>query len=309
MKASSRRTSPTRKRWWIVGGVLVLLISWYLLPRFFTGVAALVWLPIEHTKAWFVSSAASVPQYFRDRSALLSEKEDLERKLAALSGVAMSNQKIRRENDDLRHLLSNDDTPRIAASVIARPPTLPYDVILIDRGEASGVEPGAPVFIGSDQVLGVVSETFWDSALVLLATSPGVESTVFVIGPDIYTTASGRGGGVLEVSVPQGVPLRENDLVVMPVLGAGIYGQIGHIESHPTRPDQTAYVTPAVPLASLRFVSVGPTADIALDFLEIEDRVEKTRILDLTVPVPVSELVVSVGSTTTVERATSSESE
>ena len=202
-------------------------------------------------------------------------------------------------------MLGNEEDERIGTSVIGRPTALPYDTLVLDRGSRDGVVKHAPVFIGADQAVGFVAEVFKDTSVVTLASSPGFESTVYILGPNIYTTAEGIGGGVLQVSVPQGILLSEGDLIVVPSFDSGVYGTIDYIESIPTEPEQRGFVTLSIPIQSIRYVSVGRTPLTSLSFEEAVAVVERTK-HDLTkVPVPEGVLIDIETSTTTAPTATS----
>ena len=50
------------------------------------------------------------------------------------------------------------------------------------------------------------------------------------------------------------------DVVVLPAVGMGAYGEIVNIESSESSPEQYAYVTTPVPLSALRLVRVSAHA-------------------------------------------------
>lgn len=217
---------------------------------------------------------------------LLDQIRDLEAKLASQVGIESALDFAMKENTELRALLSASSTPRIAAGVIARPPHTPYDTIVIDRGRAEGILENTPVYYGSNQALGYVRSVYEHHALVTLFSSSGVESTVYVFGPNFFTTAYGEGGGIIRLSVPQGVEIEEGNIVILPSLDSGIMGTIDHIQSIPTEPEQHAYVTFDVPMQSLRLVSVGTVPLAPITFDEAEDVVDLNEQLLFTIPVP-----------------------
>lgn len=299
-KGSSHRTSPTKKR---IGaltivGVSVLLALW-LLPYVFAGLAAIMITPIQRTSVWLSESTGNLPMYFRDRASLIAELHALEEELALQQGVEHSIGLLTKENEELRGLLNDDGEERILAAVISRPNALPYDVISIDQGTRDGVKLNAPVYIGENRVIGRVAKVFSQSALVELVTTPGAVTSVFIVGPDIYTNAIGMGGGQLRVGVPQGINLQVGDSVVLPAVQSGVFGTISHLESLPTRPEQYGFVSTNVPLQSMRYVAVGSTQLEPVTFAEAEAVVD-TVLSDLfTVPVPEGVLVLPERATST----------
>lgn len=281
--------------------VVVLLL--FLVPRAVSSVAALVITPVVQIEHWIAESSSALPSYIRSRNELLATEQDLQRKLADHAGAALSATLLAKENDALRELLSATTTSRIAAGVIGRPTQLPYDVFVIDRGTDDGVRLHAPVYAGKDQVIGFIAHAYAHTAVVTLVTTPGFESTVYIYGPNIYTTAVGRGSGSLRVSVPQGITLTEGDLVVIPSLGRGVYGRISVIDSVPSRPEQYGYVSIEEPLAGIQFVSVGAEPLTTISFEEAKEIVERVRTDVLSVPVP-GDVLVDVESGTSTATST-----
>ena len=137
---------------------LLLIGLGLLLPRLYTAVGRVVMYPIQTTQQWFRESQARLPMFIKDRNVLVDRVKDLESKLAAAEGTDLTQQRLYEENLWLRDLLTIDQRARIGAAVIARPNELPYDFMQIDRGDADGIKLGAPVYIGADNVIGVVSQ-------------------------------------------------------------------------------------------------------------------------------------------------------
>lgn len=285
-RANSRRIFHNRHFTRSAVLAVVLLVVLLLAPRILAVAASFVMAPVVRFEMWLTESSGTIPSYFRDRNALLAEQASLRRQLAEHAAADLTATRLTQENESLRALLSASSTDHIAAGVIGRPTALPYDVLLIDRGARDGVEERAPVYIGNDRVIGFVAHAYANSSIVVLATTPGFESTVYVYGPNIYTTAVGMGSGSLRISVPQGIALTEGDAVVIPSLHAGIYGTISVIDSVPSRPEQYGYVSIAEPLASIRYVRVGSEPIATITFDEAKAFVEQVRtdLLSLEVP-------------------------
>ena len=291
MKAGSRRASQNKRYKTILVAAAVALLLWYLVPATVSMVASALIYPVVSIERWLADSGSAVPAYVRDRKVLLSQLQEAEATIAAQGGADLTIDRLQKENDALRALLGASTTERIAAGVIARPPAVPYDVMVLDRGERDGIVLNAPVFSGRDQVIGHISKVYKRSAVVTLASAPGVESTVYLIGPDIYTSAVGEGGGVLRVGVPQGIPIAPGDLVVIPSFDAGVYGLISAVNSEPTRPQQYGYVTLDRSLQSIRWVAVGQNPVSADTFDEIAEIVDEILVSATTVELPASAIV------------------
>ena len=250
-KAKSIRTYLV----WVVGAFIVLFGAKEVVGI----VSATFTMPIYTVQHYIQDSSDSVPVFIRDRLTLLTQIRALEEKVVAEKTMEETVAYLTAENTELRNLNGASSSPRIVAGVIARPPHTPYDTIIIDRGSDDGIVLHAPVYRGGTNAIGYIREVFDDSALVVLFSSPGVESTVFVFGPNLFTTAYGEGGGVIRLSIPQGITVEKGDVVILPSLDTGIVGTIHDLISNPTEPEQRAFVSGEVSLQSLRLVSVGRT--------------------------------------------------
>lgn len=298
-RVNSRHISRNKKLRTIalygVAAVLVLL----LLPKLFSYVASLALSPLHAFDDYLKDSSNSLPQYLRDRSTLIAELDRIKSQYAAVSGERFTIDLLSAENRELRSLLGDSGEKRLVAGVIGRPNKLPYDVLVLDKGSEDGILEGAPVFIASSTVIGVVNKVFQKNAVVELITSPGFTASVYILGPDIYTTAEGVGGGQLRVGVPQGIQLSEGDLVILPSIASGVYGEISVVDSVPTRPEQYGYVSPQTPLASLRLVSVGDAPLEPVSFEEAQAIVTASKHALFEVPVPEGLLITTDSASST----------
>ena len=291
MKASSRRASRNKTigRFGLTAFALIVLVV--ILPGIFSVVAGVVMGPVHAVREWVTHSTDSLPQYLRDRDTLIKEIEALEAEIATNRTSSLTISRLQNENQTFRELLRAEADERILASVVARPNRLPYDVIQLDRGSEDGVVLDAPIFLGVDQVVGQITHVASDYSFATLVSAPGFTSTVYIVGPNIYTPAEGIGGGILRVRVPQGIDLSVGDMVVLPAIESGVYGEIVSIETVPTRPEQFGYVSTGVSLQGLRFVTIGSAPLREQTFEEAQEHIDVVKGRLFTVPVPAGVLV------------------
>lgn len=267
------RSQPPWKNKALLGAVGLVILAW-LLPSLLSAVGSVVLYPVHVARVWFTESTSSLPLYLREKQELINEIEILERSLAETSGARASRDRIHEENKVLRSLLAlPEEETRIIGRVVARPTQLPYDVLQIDIGARNGVVTGAPVYLGYDQVLGFVSYVAPRYALVTLLTSPGQQGTAYVFGPDVFARTEGMGGGVLRIRIPQGIPVSEGDLAVLPAVDIGQFGAVTHIETRPTEPQQYAYVPLPISLQDIHYIYVGTKAIERVSFDQVIERV------------------------------------
>lgn len=251
---------------------------------------------IQVVRSYFAQSGAVLPSYIRDRNELLRTIESLREELAARSGDMATIQRLSHENEELRRQFAEVKEERIRAGVIARPPSVPYDMLVLDRGSMHGILEGALVYHEGNHGIGIVSQVYPESSLVTLFSTPGSEITVYIYGPNVFAYAYGEGGGVMRISVPQGVALNEGDPVVLPSLDSGDVGVIERIVSLPAQPEQNAYVAFPVSLQSIRSVSVGKSPLMPRSYEDIAPNLEA---INARFNIPVPDHARSVGSTST----------
>jgi cell shape-determining protein MreC len=280
-------------------GLAFLVVLFYVLPKLVFGVVSTVVYPFELARLWILESQDSLPFYLRDRYALIEEIESLKQQVAVSGGTENTLAKLKVENEQFRLLCEAVPEERVIARVVGRPPKLPYDVIMLDRGSDHGVMVESPVFVGSDQVIGYVSRVYSKTALVTLVSTAQFESMAYIMGPNIYTYARGVGGGMLRVVVPQGVPLSVGDTVILPAIDSGVYGTVAYIETSPTQPEQYGYVPMNQNLQSLQYVSIGQEPIIPHSYEEAESLVAELRSELFAVTLPPGVLVTPQVSTST----------
>lgn len=259
-------------------------------------IAAEVLSPLYSLAYYFEHSSATVPVFFRDRDALIETQRNLEARIAAQQGSELTLAQTLKENDELRALLGNTREKQIVAGVTGYPPYTPYDTLILDHGSDVGIQVYAPVFLGAGRAIGYVRSVTQNGALVTLFSSPGVETTVYMYGPNIFAHAHGVGGGVVRIDVPQGIALTKGDVVILPSLDSGTLGTVDAIESTPTSPEQHAFVTLAAPVSSMHMVAIGTKPLTPVDFKTATLRVDEFAKTLLTFPIP--EAVPSASSTT-----------
>lgn len=235
----------------------VIIVTGMLLPRIFSLVGTVIMTPVHMVNGWYETSEQAIPVLLRDKSELQDRINILENELLIAKGEDLTFRRLKDENTRLRALLSETDTQRTVAKVIARPGDIPYDLLQIDQGSNAGIKENALVYVGQDQLIGTVFQVSRNYSFVQLFTTPGVEMTGFISGPEVVATIEGVGGGVARVRVPQGIPLTIGDLVYVPSVQPGLFGRIGFVANRPSQPEQFGYITLETPLQSLYEVGVS----------------------------------------------------
>lgn len=303
--STARVNSGQRSRKRAIGSLVILgglgLLVFFGAGKLFSGVAAVLFTPYEYTRIWLTESSGTLPVLLRDRNELLGQIRQLEATLQTEQGTEGTIRRLQFENEQFRELLGAIPDSRVLARVIARPPELPYDVLMLDRGSAHGVVQGAAVFAGRDTVIGLVSHVTTRASYVTLVSDPRISVTVFVIGPNIFTVAEGMGNGVLRVRVPQGISLSASNVVLLPAVDAGVLGTIAEVVTTPTNPERHGYITFPHSLQSMQYVSIAGAPLETPTFEAVEAAIVSDLMARLELDVPPGLLVEPTGATTTDE--------
>jgi cell shape-determining protein MreC len=277
MKLHSKRTSKqnekTERMIRVVVVAVCALCLGLILPRLFSLAGQIILSPVHGIHTWIQTSDSRLPLYLRDRNELITRITELEQAVAIASGTDLTERRLYEENQWLRQLLGTKEDSRIAAAVIARPSQLPYDYLQIDKGKNDGIVAGAPVYVGRDNVIGIITFTTETYSFIELFTTPSFSATAFISGANVMATIDGHGGGVARVRVPQGVPLRVGDLVHLPSLDPGVFGRVAYLENEPSQPEQFGYIALSQPISSIHYVSVGKEVIRPSEPGVIEDRI------------------------------------
>ncbi|NCN52291.1 rod shape-determining protein MreC [Candidatus Parcubacteria bacterium] len=274
--------------------VVVALLLVYVFGGLIGGATAVLVKPWYAATSWMHDGTGIIPTYLRSAQSYRDEVTRLSDELAQAHLNDEERQFLESENTELRALLGDTEGAtheRIAAGVIGRPPFIPYDTLMLDRGTDDGILLDAPVYHFNNQLIGFVSSVSGHSAVVTLLSAPNFETTVYVFGPNIYTTARGVGNGVVRVSVPQNIAIAEGDSVVAPTLEQGFIGRFGVIRSESSEPEQYGFVLPDNSIQSFRLVSVGVRPVTEVSFDAAKNNLESAKSSLFTIPVPADVLV------------------
>lgn len=269
-KANSRRLAIKGKGVWLLFFTFLVLLSWFL-PTMLFQVSTFVLAPVAKVSNWIDTSNEVFPSYLRSKSEMAKEIEDLKKKQSTEASTKLTVERLVEENSRLRNLLGVEKSEeRIVAGVVAQSPNLIYDTLQIDKGLKQGVVVGAPVYSGFDNVIGIISRVANNFSFVELFTSPDFETNAFILDINVFSKMTGEGGGVAKIHLPQGVDLKKGQIVLLPGLAGGVYGEVAWVDSSPTQPEQFGFVVPALAINNLAFVSVGKKALRTRDQDEIE---------------------------------------
>ena len=257
MKMISRRQSNKRGR--------LVFFSFFVVFALVTGIffrdqssriiASIAQPLLSHISSGF-QSTEFIASLFGDKASIAHERDLLREKNAALESEKQSLIIAKTYSDDVQNVLDTTKDKRIVAAVVSRPNFTPYDTLLIDRGARDGVPEGALVYANSSRAIGYIKKVYDSLSHVALFTTAGVELLVYLPESHALAHAVGMGGGLIRVSVPQGVRIKTGDIVTYPTITPSIIGTVSKIVTTPTNPDVYAFLTVDTVPFSLFVVSV-----------------------------------------------------
>ncbi|MBC7836606.1 rod shape-determining protein MreC [Acetobacteraceae bacterium] len=267
MKTISRSHWRKRPPYANIAVVFVVVIVFGCLALWrekFAGVLWTVGEPILKTRMAAGNAFSGVSAQLYSKSALVKENEALKAALASSTAALLDRDLLVKENTDLRrHTGSAAEIMAGAtlASVIMRPPAVPYDTFVIDVGTDAGVREGDLVAAAGSALIGVVSQVYGSTARVVLFSSPGMSYPATLRTKngkegDIPLTMVGQGAGSMRAEVPAGSPVSMGDFVILQSTTLTLTGIVSDVERSPSSSFQVLYFHLPINLFQLQFVEV-----------------------------------------------------
>lgn len=151
---------------------------------------------------------------FKSKYSLEEELNYLREKNIEMENEAILSESIRKENEELKIMLSRPDKKSyILGSIISRPPQSPHDIIITDAGSNMGVKQGMKAIAYGNILIGHVAEVFSDISKIKLVSYPGEETNLIIENAKISAIGFGLGGGNIEVKIPSSVKINPGDKI------------------------------------------------------------------------------------------------
>ncbi len=239
----------------ILAGVLIVLsVVVFILQVFAPGLLASIASPF-----WGAGSAVSNALHagtsvFGNAGELTRQRDTLAEENLALHE---ENRTLLARASDLERLLGGvNPESKILGGVLARPPVVPYDTLVVAAGTKQGVKPNARVYGPGGIPLGTVASASGASSQVALYSTGGRTTEGWVGEQRVALSLIGRGGGAFEATLPRESGVLVNDVVYVPGPGAQPLGTVVRIDSSPSSPRDTIFIAPYINLFSLTWVQI-----------------------------------------------------
>lgn len=226
-------------------------------------VAGFVQRPVATVSNGITGVYDSVSQW---RTAV-GENEVLHQRVGQLEAEKINDQNLQSENERLKSLLNlTKSVPynSVAADVIARDPSVWFDLVTINRGTSSGIQINMPVVTGEGIVGRVVATSPVTSQIILLTNDKSAVGAIVgqVGASNAFGLVRGKGTDILEMNHVPGQEKVEVGSFIMSTGQDRIYpaglriGEVVEVKTGSVASPHTISVRPTANLGSLRQVAV-----------------------------------------------------
>lgn len=267
----------------IIIGLIFVVVIRLLWPQTVSNLFSTVFSPFWRSQ--FALSSGSM----KSSQTLLAQNEILKSRISDMENRLMAVQAIEQENTDLKSFLGrtktigmknssttststdtistvqtkNDFSDQFAGMILApilvRPPSAPFDELVIDGGKDLLFESGDKIYIPGNILVGYIKEVSKNTSKVVLYSSPNEVFDVIVptvSSSSISIQAFGKGGGQYYAEIPKSIVVKRDGLITVPSIGNEIIGKIVSIISDQAEPFETILFAPPVNIYEARWVFV-----------------------------------------------------
>lgn len=242
--------------------ILLLFIFLLLVSIFFGDSVSKIFISAGHN-LWSGSRKSS--QLFQDIFSGIFNKVELSERVReyeikeiewSIKDVQFSNLQNKIKDYEAVFGLIDDKDKYIISGVLSIPPYSPFDYIIIDRGESSGVRKEKKVYSRTGFLLGEVSDTYSNYSKVKLFSQSNNKILVkFGTSTPLYE-AIGRGGGEFSTVVPKDSNIKEKDAVLFPGISGDIIGFVSKIDNDNAKVFDEVFFQYPLPLSLIDFVII-----------------------------------------------------
>jgi cell shape-determining protein MreC len=245
----------------IILGVFVLFLIFYFRAGIFNGlsfISSAVFRPVLVLGRNIGGEISNISAIFHNRKSLMLENEDLQSQILASQADRTNYAGVVDENNQMKEILGRKPTgaDMILAGILNKPNQSLYDTLLIDAGTGQGVITGQRIFALGNIPIGYVSETYVNSAKVILFSNPGEKTEAVISGQNVSMQTVGRGGGNFEMILPRDFVLAIGTEVDLPGVTPYILGTVQSILSDPRDAFQKALIASPINIQEQKFVEV-----------------------------------------------------
>ena len=187
-------------------------------------------LPLFKTGNYFYETTNKISENFASKDELMTENAKLSNEIENNILDMIDYESIKYENQKLREELKMRPIGlNVGTNVIARPPQIPLDSLLLNSGIASGINLNNFVLVGERTLVGKVVEVSSNKSTAALNTFAGALTYGFVARTNELIEIKGIGGG-MEAKVPIDFDIKVGDKIMVNGSSAYLAAIVGAVE-------------------------------------------------------------------------------
>lgn len=256
------KSKPKNKHWGKTISVIVLfclicafafLFSNFTRNAFFT-----ISRPLWFVRDGITRSVSNIKGYFVFKNSLISENSSLKDEVANLKLKEIDYGVLSKEFEDLKNQLGRkgENFPSIVSRVLSKPPSSPYDTLVIDVGSSDGVSLGNKVYISDNIIIGSVKNVTPHTSLVGLFSTGGNEQEATLSRTGASFVLKGLGGADLELEVPKDTDIVWGDVFLYPKFSPSMIGSVYYIDTNSQSSFKKIYIRIPGNIFSIKYVFV-----------------------------------------------------
>ena len=237
--------------------IFVLFSVQYVFPNFYAGIFYPVTTFFWKSESGILGFMGNAAHLVFSKYSLVKENQRLLSEVASRDTSILLLDSLKDENESLKSTLGRISKGNDALGIIlARPPVLLYDTLIIDIGRTDGVQVGNKVYTDGDNLIGDISEVYANQSKVSLFSNPGRLTSVLIGKTNISAQAKGRGLGNFTLELPVEIDIQEGDIIILPQIRPHTFGVVEKILVDSSDSLQTILFKSPTNISNLRFVQV-----------------------------------------------------
>lgn len=194
---------------------------------------------------------------FKTKSSLVKENQKLKAEISDYESLLTSLRSVVTRDEALMASLGRPIRQQeVVASVLVHPPLTPYDILIIDAGQNSGLKVGDGVHLLDGGVLGVITETFSRSSRVRLISSSGERTNAVLERHQVPVVLVGQGGGNFKIALQRDVAVEVGDRITSPGIESRLVAIVEDVSMKPTDAFKEVLARSSANIFSIRLVVV-----------------------------------------------------
>lgn len=217
-------------------------------------------LPLFKTGNYLSENFFPPLNIFSDKNKLIKENTELLYEIENMRLNLIDYESLKEENQKLREEMGLKPIGVfITARVIAKPPQIPLDSLILDVGTNDSLNNGSIVLAGSKFLIGKIVKVSSDQATVALNSFPGTTLYGYIARTNEPLEITGIGGGSMQAKVPIDFEVQVSDKIMVEGRATYIAAIVAAIEEDSSSGFKEILMSLPANISKTKFVFVEPS--------------------------------------------------